>query len=117
MTHDKNYNIGNFKVYETTTFFNGDDSGSCSDLILFRFELNYQKLNYSRYSYDILIDRLREISEILEMTIDQMSFDSHTGCAWDCTGRPFGSSWKKIAYSRTDDCITVAFIHSYAYDI
>lgn len=117
MTTQNNFKLGTLNVHMTTTFLNGDDYGSASELVVMRFTLNYHKRNYTKISHDVKIDVLREVIDSVRYIIEDRSYDTHTGFGYDCTGRAFGSRWEKLHYDSTYDGIAVVFKHSYAYDI
>lgn len=82
--------------------------GYASELITIEFVLS--ELDYN-------LQKLREIVKTKNRIIDEMSHEPSIGGQIDCTGKSFGSNWRKLDFTETEDGYIAVFIHSWAIDI
>lgn len=83
--------------------------GSCSEVVVFR--IDFDPDTGSRFS------QIRDVLRKLDREIGMMSHDEHVYSAYDCTGRPFGSRWRRLDSSESEDGIAFVYIHGWGIDI
>ena len=95
------------KPYVNRNGLAGDSSGSYTDLITVTFN------NTSTPTFIQLLKQRREADNVLQRYAHPNSINS----VYDCTGLPFGSSFK-IIHSEVTDAVSVwVFVHSFGIDV
>lgn len=88
----------------------GSSWGDNSELIIIEFEFKPEKdesdINLLRQA----VDKIAEVKEVY-------STQEFVYSPYDCTGQAFGSRFKKLDLSSSEDGFTVLIIHSWAVDI
>lgn len=88
-----------------------DSFGGCSELIMIRFETESSDIHCT------VIDLLRKASELKEEILEQESYPPTVYSAYDCTGKPFGSRFRKLDFTKTEGGFIALYVHGWAIDI
>ena len=96
------------KTKVRTSQYAWSDYGYLSELIIIEFMLD-----------DIGSDfkKLRAVVEAKNRMIDERSYPSHIGGQIDCTGKSFGSDFRKLDFQENQDGYIAVYIHSWSIDI
>ena len=88
----------------TNTSINGDENAA-TDLVTIRVDRDPGEAV-----------TLKQAFKRAEGLREDESYGSPYG-AHDCTGKPFGSRWKRIYWDYDDEGYVFVFVHTFAYDV
>lgn len=97
----------------TTYEYSWDQMGYQSELVAITFDTELEDYDTPAYVFAILRKAVRLLEDIREERSNPPSINSQ----YDCTGRAFGSNWRKLDVSETEGGFVVLYKHSWSVDI